>query len=112
MRAAEVDEAIHIPLSIVRLDAAGGVERHLKLRLRQVAFQIYNVVETWIELNFSKAEPIVAVIVEILDLVRGRVENHRLTPHVGRLMGPGKEVTELAGVGARAKTLPVGVEVS
>src|SRR5437868_2306894 len=82
----QIHETVHIALVVVLLGIARSIEGYLELRLRQVGLEIDYVVQSRGVLDLTESEPVLAVIVEVLDLVRRRIEDHRLPAHVGRLM--------------------------
>ena len=82
----QIQETVHIALVVVLLGITRSIERYLELRLRQVALEIDYVVQSRRVLDLAESEPVLAVIVEVLDFVRRRIEDHRLPAHVGRLM--------------------------
>ena len=85
-RQPQIEKGVEVALPIILHVAASGVERDLEARLREISFHIDHVIETWCVLDLREPEHIVTVIVEVLNLIRSRVENYRLSPHVGTLL--------------------------
>src|SRR5712691_8984882 len=109
---AEVHEAVDVALVVIELTVAGRIERNLEFRLREIPLEIDHIVQARGERNLPESEPIFAMIVKILNLVRSWIEDHRLSARVGGLMRTREEVSDFSGVCARAQPLPIGVVIA
>jgi len=109
---AKVYEAIDVALVVVELNVASRVERDLELGLREIPFEVDHVAQARRELDLSESIPIFAVVVKILNVVGGRIEDHWLSAHVRGLVRAREEVPKLSGIRARAHSLAEHAEVA